>query len=397
MVSSKNDNKKLYIDKEALSALAMVQEGLLYPLKGLMGKEEALMVDKERQIDGVPFPFSFVLAPSGAKNKKVLERLKSRDEVKLICEGQEVGELVVDETFPIDTQKRLQQIYGTSDVMHPGVQRSTKRLGEIALSGAYKVEYAPMHQMSRLINETKVHTGAQNISVMMMAANPLNRAHERIIRGAVTHCDLLVIFLRKPFTEDELSYQIRYETLQHFVENFLPKNRAVIVPFETSYIFAGFNELMLDAIIAKNIGAEKLIVGKNHGGMDLVYNDNRLKALFESYKDIGVEIVLVDEYVYCDICKTLVSVNACPHGQHHHIHYHSKSILSLIKSGIIPPPILVRKEISAKIFSKLFAGRFENFQQIRYSLMPGVGLLEDESEEEFYLKLIELYQTTSLT
>jgi len=30
-------------------------------------------------------------------------------------------------------------------------------------------------------------------------------------------------------------------------------------------------------------------------------------------------------------------------------------------------------------------------------LMPSGGILEEKSEKEFYIKLIELYQTTSLT
>ncbi len=97
------------------------------------------------------------------------------------------------------------------------------------------------------------------------------------------------------------------------------------------------------------------------------------------------------------MCKTLVSTQTCPHGQHHHVHYHSEAIMKLIQSGLIPPPILVRKEVSANILAALFPERFENLQEMHYSLMPGSGLLEQQSEEQFYLKLIELYQTSSLT
>jgi len=52
---------------------------------------------------------------------------------------------------------------------------------------------------------------------------------------------------------------------------------------------------------------------------------------------------------------------------------------------------------SANILAALFPERFENLQEMHYSLMPGSGLLEQQSEEQFYLKLIELYQTSSLT
>ena len=72
---------------------------------------------------------------------------------------------------------------------------------------------------------------------MMLAANPLNRAHERMIREAISNSDLLVIFLRKPFTSEGLRYDIRHNALSTFVDNFLPRNKVLIIPFENTYIF----------------------------------------------------------------------------------------------------------------------------------------------------------------
>jgi len=247
------------------------------------------------------------------------------------------------------------------------------------------------------IQQMITKTGAKFVSSMMIAANPLNRAHERMIRQAISDSDLLVIFLRKPFTNEGLRYDIRYQALVRFVDNFIPRNKVLILPFENTYIFAGYNELILDAILTKNYGCHQLVIGKNHGGLGLYYDQNRLNTVFDHCKNIDIDIKTVDEYVYCDTCKTLVSTQTCPHGQHHHVHYHSESIMKLIQSGLIPPSILVRKEVSANILAALFPERFENLQEMHYSLMPGSGLLEQQSEEQFYLKLIELYQTSSLT
>ena len=180
-----------------------------------------------------------------------------------------------------------------------------------------------------------------------------------------------------------------------FVDHFLPRNRVIIVPFENTYIFAGYNELVLDALLAKNYGCNELIVGKNHAGLGLYYDKNRLNTIFDTFKDIDIDITTVDEYVYCDTCRTLVSIQTCPHGEHHHTRYHSASILKLIQSGTIPPSILVRKEVSASILTDLFPDRFENLQEMHRSIMPGSGLLERQNEEQFYIKLAELYQITS--
>ncbi len=390
-------NPSLYIDTEALSTLALVQAGLISPVTKLMNEAEAKEVDKTQLYQGVPFPFAFVLAPKGKKNRAVLEKLQPGEVVTLVCEGKDVGELTVEETFPIDPQQRLYNIYGTSDASHPGVKNTISRLGDIAVSGPYHVDYPLIQDNIKRLRQMIQRTGAKFVSSMMIAANPLNRAHERMIRQAISDSDLLVIFLRKPFTNEGLRYDIRHHALSRFIDNFIPRNKVLILPFENTYIFAGYNELILDALLAKNYGCHQLVVGKNHGGLGLYYDQNRLSSVFDQCKNIEIEIKTVDEYVYCDTCKTLVSTRTCPHGQHHHVHYHSDSIMKLIQSGLIPPSILVRKEVSANILASLFPERFENLQEMHYSLMPGSGLLEQQSEEQFYLKLIELYQTSSLT
>ena len=396
-MESAKRNLKLFIDKEALATLSMLQEGIFAPIHKLMNEKEANEVDETKMYKGVPFPFAFVLAPIGAQNLEVLKSLKQGEVIDLINENKKVGELIVEETFAIDPTQRLQNIYGTSDASHPGVKNTTARLGKTAVSGIYKVTYPLIEDNINRIKNMVTKTGAKFVSSLMLAANPFNRAHERMIRQAISDSDLLVIFLRKPFTTDGLRYDIRHNALTTFIENFLPKNKVIIIPFENTYIFAGYNELILDALLAKNYGCDQLVVGKNHGGLGLYYDKNRLNSVFDHCKNIDIDIKTVDEYVYCDTCKTLVSTTTCPHGQHHHVHYHSESIMNLIQAGLIPPSILVRKEVSANILAALFPDRFKNLQEMHYSLMPGSGLLEQQSEEKFYLNLVELYQTSSLT
>jgi sulfate adenylyltransferase len=88
---------------------------------------------------------------------------------------------------------------------------------------------------------------------------------------------------------------------------------------------------------------------------------------------------------------------SCPHGEHHHMHYNTEAILELFKNGLIPPAVLMRKEISAKVLSRLFPNRFQNLQKLHNQLMPSSGMLERVDEENFYIELLDLYQTTSLT
>jgi len=252
-------------------------------------------------------------------------------------------------------------------------------------------------ERKNLIQETKQRIGAQHVTAIMMGANPLHRAHERLIRQALDKTDLIVIFLLKPFNNADLSYDLRKKALTYFVQNFLPTNRVIIVPLENSYIFAGYNEIILDAIVAQNFGCNRLTIGQNHAGVGMYYDHNTNKSIIDRMQGLNIEVDIASEYVYCNECRTLVSTKTCPHGQHHHISYHSESILELIKLGLLPPAVLMRKEIAAIILSAIFPDRFKNLEKLYYDIMPVTGLVEDHTEKDFYIELMKLYQTTSLT
>jgi sulfate adenylyltransferase len=396
-MASSRKNKQLYIDGEALSTLALVQEGLITPVTKLMTEAEAIEVRKTQMYKGVPYPFPFILAPKGKQNEACLKTLEKGDVVELMHERKHVGELTVDETFEIDPQERLKCIYGTSDPSHPGVRNTIQRIGHIAVTGEYHVEYPLISGTKKTIQRKIKDQNAKNISALMLAANPLNRAHERMIRQALDQSDMVILFLLKPFSNKGLRYDIRHTALMTFIENFLPQNKVIVVPLENSYIFAGYNELILDALVAKNYGCTRLVIGSNHAGLGLYYDQNQLNSIFDTSKNMKIDITTVEQYVYCNKCRTLVSTTTCPHGQHHHVHYHSPSILQLMKAGMMPPSVLVRREVSASILSTLFPERFEQLQELYDSIMPNDGLIEEHSDEDFYIKLMGLYQTTSLT
>ncbi len=396
-MGSSRKNRSLYIDREAMSALGFVKAGLLYPATGLMNKQQVKEVLQTGLINGKTFPFPFILAPSGSTNEEVLTSAQKGELLDLVCDDKIVGNITVEEVFDVNPKERLRQIYGTDDLNHPGVASTLKRLGKFAVSGEYEILNDAMLRSRNEILEAKERVGAQHVTAIMMAANPLHRAHERLIRQTLDKTDLTIIFLLKPYNNADLAFDLRHKTLEYFVNNYLPKNRVLIVPIENSYIFAGYNEVIIDAIVAKNFGCNRLTIGQNHAGVGMYYDRNTNKSIIDRLVGIDITIDIASEYVYCNECKTLVSTVTCPHGQHHHISYHSESILELMKLGLLPPAVLVRKEVSAIILSELFPDRFKNLEKLYYDILPVTGLLEEHSEKDFYIELMKLYQTTSLT
>ena len=399
-MTSLRKNKTLFIDKEAASALELLKCGLLNPLKGLMTKKEKQSVLKTGLIDGQTFPLPFILAPSGEKNEETIKSLEVGEEISIICENEEFATLIVDETFETDPSIRTKHIYGTDDLTHPDVKTTFQRLGSWAVSGEYALSSIAPNQNTQnkeIINRAKKVINAKHTTALIMAANPLHRAHERLIRQALDTTDLLVIFLLKPYNSKNLDYETREETLKFFINNFLPKNRVTVVPLENSYVFAGYNELIVNAIVTKNYGFDRLTISRDHTGLGIFYDSNSDKSIIDRLVGIDIEVKLESEYVYCNECTTLVSKNTCPHGQHHQVSYHADSILELLELGLLPPTILMRKEISAFLLSKIFPSRVKNLEKLYYDLLPVEGLLKEHTEKDFYLELMKLYQTTSLT
>ncbi|MDD2830018.1 MAG: sulfate adenylyltransferase [Sulfuricurvum sp.] len=396
-MASSRKNKSLYIDQEALSALMLLKAGMLSPITQLMNEQECNDVLTTGLYKGSTFPFPLILSPSGKINETVLVAAKKGDCLDLVCDNTIVGEICIDEIFPINPQERLRQIYGTEDLSHPGVNATYKRLGKYAVCGEYSISITPIQEIQSTIQEAKERIGAQHTTAMFMAANPLHRAHERLIRQSLEKSDLIVIFLLKPYNSSDLRYELRHEVLEFFIQNYLPQGRVIVVPLESSYIFAGNNEVILDAIVAMNYGCNRLMIGQNHAGIGMYYDHNANKSVVDRLVGLNIEVSIASEYVYCNLCNTLVSVQTCPHGHHHHISYNSESILELMKQGLLPPAVLVRKEVSSMIVASLYPNRFKNLAKLYYDIMPVNGLLEEHSERDFYIELMKLYQTTSLT
>ena len=390
-------DKSLYIDDEAIATLAMAKEGILSPVTKLMNKAE---VDKAHSLDAqsndLP-PFSLILSPAGKKNEEVIKSLKVNEKINLVVNGEIKGVLKVEEVFPIDKHKRVENIYGTSDENYPGVLQTLERIGNYALCGDYEVDSSFIDTIKNQIQTQKELLGAKRTTAVMLNAKPLHRGHERLIRQALEKSDLLVLFLLRPYNQDKFSYELREKALKHFTENFLPKNRVLIVPFENTYVFSGYNNVILDALGAKNFGCDAIRIGQNHKGIGMFYDSFNVNSIADQFNNLGIDIEIVSEYVFCNECKTLVSTRTCPHGSHHHIVYDSDFIEEILLQGVLPPAVLVRKEISAIFLSALYKDRFKKVRDKFPDFFPNNGLIENIDEEKFYTKIIDLHQTVSLT
>ena len=236
---------------------------------------------------------------------------------------------------------------------------------------------------------------APKISAFFTCADPIHRVHERLIRHMIDKADFVVIFLTGTNSADALPYELRKKTLSYLLQNFLVAQRAMMIDLGSLAIFD--DKPALQCAIAKNLGINKIIFGQNHANIELFFDGGGVHSVLDEYQKRGeIEILLMPEYVYCEKCKVLVSTKNCPHGAHHHVHYRTQNLKALLRAGILPPAIFMRKEISAMILSELFPARFSDLQKLYDELFPNSGILQSHGESEFYEQLMQLYQTSAL-
>lgn len=388
-------NRQLFIEKEALTTLSLIKEGILSPVEKFMSKKEAELVDKNGIYKGLPFPLSITFAPNGKKNQEIIKNAKKGEILDIFCENKKVGFIKVDEVFEVDQSENIGKFFNSNNKQ--ATNYLLEKLGNYAISGEFEVEYNGIKEIKDKIQDKINSLDAKVISAIMMVANPFHRAHERLLRVTLEKSDLVVIFLLKhSANNDLLPFNYRYETLKYFTENYVHKNNVLIIPFDNTYIYADNKNAILDCIIAKNFGCNRIAFGEYHDGLGMFYDKNQIRTSLENYSDF-INVDLTAKFVYCNQCNTLVNEKTCPHGRHHHIKYNSDSLMALLRNGILPPAILMRKDISAILLSLIFPNRFKNITQIYDDLFPGTGLIETHSDRDFYIELMKLYQTTSLT
>lgn len=391
------ENKQLYINKEALTTFALAQEGILGPIDKLMNQEEAKVANEDGYYKKYPFPISFILAPNGKRNQENILNAKKGDTLEFVVDKKVVGKICVEGQHPINKYNRIKNIFGIYDDNDEKANKLLSTFGDNAVSGEFEVEFDQVKKDKKKVEEAIKRLNAVNITGIMMGTKAFNRAHERLIRTALEQSDLLIIFLKQPNNDKQIPYSLRKKTLQYFIDNYLPNHRILLIPIENTYLFYGRNNLILQCIVAANFGCTKFVIGHNHQGIGMYYDSNQLHFSLDKYKkEMPLKVSIVSEFVYCNECKTLVSTSTCPHGTHHHIKYHGKSLKKLLLAGILPPALFIRRDISSIILSDLFPKRFKNVQAIYDNLFPNDGLLEPRTDKDFYEELMILYQTTSM-
>lgn len=354
-------NRRQYLEFEKIGL------GAFSPLKGFMNEADfSSVVQNMRLASGEPFPLPVVLD----LDEDTADKIRSEDRVSLSFEGVNVGDLQIESFFTCDRSIVSQEIFGTDDNNHPGVDLF-KKMGKIFVGGAVKLKERVSLDISEhelTPDETKAifkERGWKTV-VGFQTRNVPHRAHEYLQRVALETVDGLLIQpligRKKPGDYAPDAIMKGYRTL---LEGFYPADRVVLGTLSTFMRYAGPREAIFHAIIRRNYGCTHFIVGRDHAGVGSYYGKYEAHELTRRFDgQLGIEVMRLHGPYYCAKCDGIVTEQTCPHhisAPEYVTEISGTDMRSMLVEGTNPKPHLMRPEI--------------------ISSLRGIPLFVDEEEE----------------
>jgi len=336
-----------------LADLEMLASGAFSPLTGFMGEADYIRSrDEMRLASGVPWSIPITLGVDEATAKS----LKAGIEIALATEdGKRLAILKLAEVYKVDRQKEAQAVFGTAEDAHPGAKNVTS-MPPYCLAGAVTlIEEIPGRtflEFPREPQQTRAafrERGWKKI-VAFQTRNPTHRAHEYIQKAALEICDGLMIHPLVGETKgDDVPAAVRMETYKVLLDQYYPKDRAMLGVFPAHMRYGGPREAILHAIVRRNYGCTHFIVGRDHAGVGNYYGSYDAQKIFERFKpeELGITPLMFENTFYCKRCNAMASFKTCPHTDEDRLILSGTKVREMLRAGQAPPPEFTRPELAA--------------------------------------------------
>jgi len=263
-----------------------------------------------------------------------------------------------------ELQGMAKEIFGTLDAKHPGV-KTFLGLGNTMLSGPidvlnfsyFQTEFPDTFRTAvEIRNEIKER--GWNKVVAFQTRNPMHRAHEELCRMAHERLGtdgIVIHMLLGKLKEGDIPAPVRDACIRTMVDNYFPKNTVMITGYGFDMLYAGPREAVLHATFRQNMGADYLIVGRDHAGVGDFYGPFDSQNIFKERVPEGalqIQIFGADNTAFSKKLGRVVMMREAPdHTPDDFIVLSGTKVRQMLGQGMAPPPEFSRPEVAKVLMS----------------------------------------------
>lgn len=359
LLSEAESLPSLLLNSAAAANAVMMAGGYFNPLTGYMNKADALSVAKNlKTTDGLfwPVPVMNLTQTTDVQTGKLALRDPNVDGNPILA----VMDVAAVETVSDDELKTMaEQIFGTLDGDHPGVSTFLS-LGNTLLSGSIQVlnfsyfaaDFPATFRTAVEIRNEIAERGWNKV-VAFQTRNPMHRAHEELCRMAQERlgADGIVIhMLLGKLKKGDIPADVRDNCIRTMVDQYFPPNTVMITGYGFDMLYAGPREAVLHAVFRQNMGANYLIVGRDHAGVGDYYGAFDAQTIFQDKVPAGaldIEIFEADHTAYSKKLDKVVMMREAPdHAKEDFVLLSGTKVREMLGKGMAPPPEFSRPEVA---------------------------------------------------
>lgn len=339
--------KKIRVSEEAIQEAKNIVDGFYAPLEGFLSEADlASVLEKMRLTGGEVWPMPIVLDVDAKNVQKI-----SKESAIIVANGKDEFILKNISIFPLDKKSFSENLFGTTDLNHPGVARVWK-MKNFLIGGkleSWQKHFKPgaLHLTPEEAREIFHKNKWANV-VAFQTRNPPHRSHEYLQKTALELVDGILI---NPVVGPKKSGDFRDEHIigayRELIKHYYPPNSAVLGTFHTFMRYAGPKEAVFHALVRRNLGCTHMIIGRDHAGVGNYYGTYDAQRIFDSFteKELGIRILKYENVTFCRGCGDMAEENSCQHDPKDKVHLSGTSLREKFTKGDDIPEEFMRKEV----------------------------------------------------